>query len=130
MIAFDTNHLLRHILQDDKKQSAQVSKLIHTAVENDEQIRIFDLVLMETCWVLQSVLGFDRESWCKVLEDLLQDPVFSYDDSARLWQVLERYRSGKADFDDYLIHAHAESAGARLETFDKKLKKEIERINS
>lgn len=125
MIAFDTNHLLRHILQDDPKQSAHVATLIGSAVNAEAQVHLFDLVLMEACWVLQSALGFDREGWTQVLTDLLEDPVFSFDDSSRLWKTLERYREGKADFDDYLILGHSESIGANLETFDKKLKKEM-----
>lgn len=80
---------------------------------------------MEACWVLQSSMGFDREGWSHVLDTLLQDPIFSYDDSSRLWKTLGRYCNDKADFDDYLILGHSESIGAKLQTFDKKLKKEI-----
>lgn len=125
MIAFDTNHLLRHILQDDPKQCAHVASLVRNAASANEQIHLFDLVLMETCWVLQSLMGFDRETWLRVLNELLEDPVFAFDNSARLWKTVERYSDGKADFDDYLILSHSESIGAKLETFDKKLKKEI-----
>ena len=125
MIAFDTNHLLRHVLQDDPKQCAQVASLMESAEAADQQIHLLDLVLMEACWVLQSGMGFDREGWSHILDNLLQDPIFSYDDSSRLWKTLERYRNGKADFDDYLILGHSESIGAKLQTFDKKLKKEI-----
>ncbi len=46
-------------------------------------------------------------------------------DSGRLWKALDRYRTGSADFDDYLIPGHAEAIGAVLQTFDKKLKKEL-----
>jgi len=126
VIAFDTILLLRHVLDDDAKQCAHVRSLIVSAESTDEQIHLFDLVLMETCWVLQSGMSFNREAWCHVLDHLLQDPVFSFDDSRRLWKALDRYRNGKADFDDYLIWGHSESLGARLETFDKKLKKEFE----
>lgn len=125
MIAFDTNHLLRHVLQDDPKQCAQVAGLMESAEAADQKIHLLDLVLMEACWVLQSSMGFDREGWSHILDTLLQDPIFSFDDSSRLWKTLERYRSGKADFDDYLILGHSESAGAKLQTFDKKLKREI-----
>ena len=125
MIAFDTNHLLRHVLQDDPKQCAQVASLIGSAEAADQKIHLLDLVLMEACWVLQSSMGFDREGWSHILYNLLQDPIFNYDDSSRLWRTLERYRNGKADFDDYLILGHSESIGAKLQTFDKKLKKEI-----
>ena len=125
MIAFDTNHLLRHVLQDDPKQCTHVAGLMESAEAADQKILILDLVLMEACWVLQSSMGFDREGWSHILDNLLQDPIFSFGDSSRLWKTLERYRNGKADFDDYLILGHSESIGAKLQTFDKKLKKEV-----
>lgn len=125
MIAFDTNHLLRHVLDDDPKQSERVRSLIDSAEKGNQQILLLDLVMMETCWVLQSLMDFDRADWCHVLEQLLHDPAFCFDDTTRLWKALDRYRSGKADFDDYLILGHAESVGAKLETFDKKLRKEL-----
>lgn len=125
MIAFDTNHLLRYILQDDPKQSPHVASLAKSAAAADEPIHLFDLVLMETCWVLQSCMRVDREGWACILYELLQDPLFSYDNSPRLWRTLEKYRRGKADFSDYLILGYAESIGAKLETFDRKLKKEL-----
>ena len=90
------------------------------------KLHLLDLVLMETCWVLQSGMGIDRSGCSHILETLLKDPVFSYDNSSRLWKTLEKYRQGKADFDDYLILGHSESIGAKLQTFDKKLKREIE----
>lgn len=125
MIAFDTNHLLRHVLDDDPRQCRRVRSLIESAAAAGQQIHLLDLVIMETCWVLQSAMGFDRNGWCHVLEQLLHDPAFCFDDPSRLWRALDRYRTGKADFDDYLILGQAESLGAKLETFDKKLKKEI-----
>ncbi len=125
MIAFDTNHLLRHVLDDDPKQCKRVRSLVESAAETNQQIRLIDLVIMETCWVLQSVMGFDRKGWCDVLEQLMQDPVFCFDDANRLWRTLDRYRIGQADFDDYLILGQVESIGGTLETFDKKLKKEV-----
>ena len=125
MIAFDTNHLLRHVLQDDPSQCARVASLIELAVAEGDPIYLCDLVLMETCWVLESSLNLDRAGWCATLAHVLQDPVFRFEDSLRIWKALDRYRNGKADFDDYLILGHAESVGARLETFDKKLKREM-----
>ena len=80
---------------------------------------------METSWVLQSVYGLDRKELSLVLEDLLHDPIFSFDDSSRLWKALGMYQNGKADFDDYLILAHSATLGLQLQTFDKKLQREI-----
>ena len=125
MIAFDTNHLLRHVLNDDAKQCKHVRSLIESAKSSGEQIYVFDLVLMETCWVLQSGMGLSRNDWCLILDNLLQDPVFCFDNARQLWTTLDRYRNGKADFADYLILGHAESASAKLQTFDKKLQRDM-----
>jgi len=125
MIAFDTNHLLCHVLDDDPKQCARFRFLVESAKSSSEQIQLFDLVLLEACWVLQSVLSDDRDGWSHILNNQLQDPVFSLDSSSRVWKALERYCRGRADFADYLILGQSEAIGAKLETFDKQLKKEM-----
>ena len=125
MIAFDTNHLLRHVLQDDPKQCKHVAALLHEQSEAGHPVLIVDLVIMETCWVLTKVYDFDTPAWSHVMESLLSDTAFSFEDSAKLRQALKQYAEGKADFNDYLILTHAESCGAKLETFDKKLKQSL-----
>lgn len=127
MIAFDTNYLLRHLLQDDSGQCEQVARLIEGAITGAEPIHLFDLVLMETCWVLESSFDMSRRQWCEILSKLLLDPAFRFDDSGRLWEALKRYGQGTADFDDYLIWGHSETIGAELKTFDRKLSREISR---
>ena len=94
------------------------------AAEN-RAVRILDLVLLETSWVLESIYGFDRAAWAEVLGELLDDSAFSFDDPARLRRCLRRFSSGKADFADYLILGRAESEALRLRTFDKTLLKEV-----
>ena len=74
-------------------------------------------------WVLESVYGFDREALAHVVVQILEDEAFRFDDSDRLRRVLKRFKAGKADFSDYLIHSVAESEGLILETFDQKLRK-------
>jgi predicted nucleic-acid-binding protein len=125
MLAFDTNYLLRYLLNDDEDQSRRVSRVIEEQKTQETPIHLLDLVLMETSWVLQSVYGLDRKELSLVLEDLLHDPIFSFDDSSRLWKALEMYQNGKADFDDYLILAQSASLGLQLQTFDEKLQREI-----
>jgi len=123
MIAFDTNHLLRHILQDDTKQCKHVANLVTEQATAGQQVLIPDLVMMETCWVLTKVYNFERAAWCHVLEALLSDSAFSFESTTKLRRALHLYDSGTADFNDYLILASARQYGATLETFDKKLKK-------
>ena len=126
MIAFDTNYLVRHIVQDHEEQCSIVAAVLETESRKDRSIRIFDLVLMETSWVLESVYGFERRAWVQVLEDLLADSAFSFDDPARLRTIIKLYRKGKADFADYLIARTARSEALELRTFDKNLLNEIQ----
>ncbi len=82
MIAFDTNHLVRHIVQDDPDQCRTVARLIDEEAAENRAVRILDLVLLETSWVLESIYGFDRAAWAEVLGELLDDSAFSFDDPA------------------------------------------------
>lgn len=125
MIAFDTNHLLRHVLQDEPKQCRHVSALLAEQAEAGEPILIVDLVIMESYWVLTKVYDFDPEAWCYVLESLLSDAAFTFESATNLRRAISLYKRGKADFSDYLILAQAQSLGAKLETFDKKLKRSL-----
>jgi predicted nucleic-acid-binding protein len=126
VIAFDTNYLVRHIVQDDEEQCGIVASILERETQEDRSIRIFDLVLLETSWVLQAVYGLDREAWTEVLGELLEDSAFSFDDPTRLRSVIKIYRKGNADFADYLILGTARSEALELKTFDKKLLKEIQ----
>lgn len=119
MIAFDTNHLLRHVLQDDPKQCQHVAALLETQSVEGNSVLILDLVIMETCWVLTKVYGFGTSDWIHVLDALLSDPAFGFEDSPKLRHALELFQLGNADFNDYLILASAEAKSAMLETFDK-----------
>ena len=60
MIAFDTNHLLRHVLQDDPKQCAQVADLMESAEAADQKIHFLDLVLMEETRLFWSGVGTNQ----------------------------------------------------------------------
>jgi predicted nucleic-acid-binding protein len=126
VIAFDTNYLVRHIVQDDEEQCAIVASILEKETREDRSIRIFDLVLLETSWVLQAVYGLEREAWAMVLEELMNDSAFSFDDPTRLRSMIKMYRKGSADFADYLILGSARAEALELKTFDKKLLKETQ----
>jgi predicted nucleic-acid-binding protein len=125
VIAFDTNYLIRHIVQDDEEQCAIVASILEQETREDRSIRIFDLVLVETSWVLQAVYDLNREAWAEILEELLEDSAFCFDDPTRLRTAIKMYRKGNADFADYLILGTARTEALELKTFDKKLLKEI-----
>ena len=121
MVAFDTNYLIRHILQDDPKQNEIVNKLVNQYIADGKQIRILNLVLMETCWVLMSYYKINKKEWIEIIENLLDDPIFLFENNIMIRKAIELYQKGKADFDDYLILATAQTYDCQLKTFDKKL---------
>ena len=55
MIAFDTNALVRMLIEDDKNQACIVQKVVALAEQNSLQIIILPEVLIETVWVLESI---------------------------------------------------------------------------
>ena len=55
MIAFDTNVLLRLLLNDDARQSGQAQALVDQAVFRSDKVLLPDIVLCEMEWVLSSV---------------------------------------------------------------------------
>lgn len=125
MIAFDTNYLVRHIVQDDAKQSQKVKSILQSEIREDRTIRLFDSVILETAWVLQTVYGIDRAALAEIVEELLDDAAFSFDSTSRLRSTVEQFRIGKADFADYLILNTARSEGLNLQNFDKRLLQEM-----
>jgi len=66
MIAVDTNVLVRLLTSDEPKQAAAARSLFAS-----EPIWIAKTVLLETCWVLRSLYGFEesaiRAAFVKVL---------------------------------------------------------------
>ena len=66
MIAVDTNVLVRLLTSDEPKQAAAARSLFAS-----EPIWIAKTVLLETCWVLRSLYGFEesaiRDAFVKVL---------------------------------------------------------------
>ncbi len=124
-IAFDTNCLVRHIVQDDKDQCEAVAEVIGAESKVNRAILILDLVVLEGFWVLQTCYQFGREAWAEVLDELLHDSAFSFEDPDRLRSVLKTFRKGKADFGNYMISGLAKSHGRALQTFDRRLQSEL-----
>ena len=120
MIAFDTNVLLRLLLNDDKRQARQAQLLIDRVIEASDRVLIPDIVLCELEWVLDSVYELPRSRIIETLQRLLDAEEFTFNSTAALGRALDDYKKGKADFSDYLIGASAASAGATTTfTFDR-----------
>ena len=125
MIAFDTNYIVRLLIQDDMDQCAEVSATMRQESENGRNIILYDVVLCETLWVLSSAYQASREELFTALRVLRNEPVFVFEDPERFERVFKRFEAGRADFADYLILELGKQNSHELRTFDKRLKKEI-----
>ncbi|QSJ18583.1 type II toxin-antitoxin system VapC family toxin [Nostoc sp. UHCC 0702] len=122
MIGLDTNILVRYLTKDDEKQWEQAAAII----ERGEQCFIANIVLCELVWVLRgSPYQFSREEISTTIEIMLQCLVFELENRSLVYQALQRFKQGNADFSDYLIGAIYQNSGcSSTVTFDKKLRSE------
>ncbi len=125
MFAFDTNYLIRHLVQDHPKQSRVVREAIKSEVDSGHSILIPDIVLCETLWVLKRAYGASRADMVQTLKALADDLAFTFEDSPRIRRATESFESGKADYADYLIVEISRANKRQLLTFDPTFKKEI-----
>ena len=124
MIAFDTNVLLRLLLNDDARQARQAQVLVDRAMSRSDKILLPDIVLCEMEWVLSSVYEVPRAAIIETLRRLLDAEEFTFLDRAAMTSALNDYEGGSADFSDYLIGASATRAGAATTyTFDRALRR-------
>ena len=124
MIAFDTNVLLRLLLNDDRRQAQKAQALIDQAVSRSDKVLLPDIVLCEIEWVLGSFYKVPRPELADTIRRLLNSEAFAFQDRAAVVEALGSYEMGLADFSDYLIGASAARVGAvTTYTFDRALRR-------
>jgi len=125
MIAFDTNALIRMLIEDDPIQTKLIKDLIIQAETNSGQILILSEVLIETVWVLESSYQCTREEISHFLETLAHTQVFAAAAPSVLRAAASQYKLG-GDFADLVIVFQAKHFQAKkLVSFDKKLQKKF-----
>ena len=121
MKAFDTNVLLRYIVEDDPRQCAAVRAYVQSHCTLERPGFINRIVLCEFAWVLKRVYGFDRSTIADTLEQILQTGQFSVENQDEASAAIVLCRRHKVDFADALIGVLNEQAGyGKTVTFDKK----------
>ena len=122
MTGLDTNLLVRYLTQDDPTQVETATRVIEEKAEQDSAFFISSVVICELIWVLESAYNYAQHQVVPVLEQILRTRQFRFEDKDLLWQSLADYRTGKADFADYLIGRTGTRAGCtRTLTFDRSL---------
>ena len=121
MEAFDTNVVVRLIVQDDAEQCPLAEQAFRAAVLSGGAW-IASVVLVELSWVLRVAYKFDRATIAAALRRLSTTEGVRLEDSAMTELALGAYESGAADFSDFFILESARRHGALpLRTFDARL---------
>jgi len=118
MIGLDTNVLVRYIAQDDIKQSALATNLIHSLTK--ESPGFITLVsVVELVWVMQSCYQSTKQEVVKILETLTATRELMIENSETVIKAIRVFSNSKADFSDCLIERSANTAGCEYSvTFD------------
>jgi predicted nucleic-acid-binding protein len=123
MIGLDTNVLCRYLLADDPAQTRKASRMIDEAAESGSGCFVSKVVLCELVWVLESCTTMSRPHIVSTLESLIQTENLEIEERDLVRRAVDRFRSGKADFADYVIGESGTVAGCRTTvTFDRALK--------
>lgn len=116
MKTWDTNFLLRHLLEDDAAQLAVVRKQLQVSERLGEPIYLPQIVLVECAWVLHSLLK--KADVLATLREVLEDGRFLCEAAAEVDAALKA-AAKHGDFSDHLIAAAALRVGATpVQTFD------------
>lgn len=122
MIALDTNVLVRYIAQDDQVQATQVNVLMDLLSASVPAL-ISTIVMCELCWVLKSAYRAPKSRLVEVLEAVLEVPVFRFENLKLCAGALEKFRTGGADYSDYIISESSENVScSAVVSFDKSAK--------
>ena len=120
METFDTNVIVRILVQDDPKQTAAAEQAWRDALAADG-VFLPLIVLAECAWVLRTAYEFDQCAVFLSLRNLRSIQGVSVESSDLVERALKRLSTGPAGLADYLIREIAAEAGALpVRTFDRK----------
>jgi predicted nucleic-acid-binding protein len=119
MTGLVTNVIVRYIMQDDPKQSAQATALIERLTEASPGF-VPVVSIVELVWVLESAFSLAREQVVEALVNLMSIDVFKKERVGIVAAALRTFRDGNADFADCLIERSSANAGCeKTMTFDR-----------
>jgi len=110
--ACDTNVVVRAVASDDPLQSPVARRWF-----DDGGVFLSQTVLLETEWVLGTVMGWKRETVCIALGALLRKTNVMVERGADAVWALQRHAGG-ADFAD-MLHLAAAREMSAFATFDR-----------
>ena len=120
MTTFDTNVIVRVLVEDDPLQSALALRHWQQALAADG-VFVPKIVLIEVIWVLSRAYRFARAQIADVVSLMLRTEGVSVEDAPQAHAALFAYKHGNADLSDYLILETARKfAALPVHTFDRR----------
>ena len=124
MIGLDTNVLVRYLTQDHQEQASKATRLIEMHCTREEPGFISLVVLCELVWVLRGAYGYEKKLVVEVLEQIVSTRDLRIEAEQIARSALSAYRSGPADFADYVIVFSNRAQGCEAtHSFDQTLAK-------
>ena len=96
----DTNVLLRHLLQDDPRQSPRATALIGRIETGEVRVRLTETVVFETVFTLQRTYKRRPDAIREALLPILELPGVSLPQKARLRRAFATYADQHLPFAD------------------------------
>ncbi len=128
-VLIDANIIIRFLLQDHPSLFIKAKQLFDRAERGEIYCYFDEVTLAEVIWVLISVYKMKREDIIDKLELLLVQEWIVNIRKHTMLRALAFYRMNTVNYIDCWLIAVAEEKHISLETFDIKLKKQIDKIN-
>jgi predicted nucleic-acid-binding protein len=120
MVLFDTNAILRYLLQDNE----EMAKAVKQALAAGECCITME-VMAEMVYVLSKVYKIERRLILNAIEGLIETGEISLAEPEVVLHAGKTYASTNLDFIDCLLAGYAKIKGHKIFTFDKDLKKRL-----
>ena len=114
MVIFDTNMILRYLLNDNEEMADRAEYYL----ENDD-VYITLEVVAEVVYVLKGVYSMERSKISATIKGFLE--LVNCKERAVLELALGVYGERSLDFVDCVLYGYHVARGAEIATFDKKL---------
>jgi len=120
VIGFDTNILVRYLVQDDPIQSPIATELFERLTEDSPGF-VSIVAIAETAWVLERTYGLTDAEIATVIERTLQTDALVIEDEQQVFEAVVALREGRGSFAVALIGALGVKAGCSHSlTFDQR----------
>lgn len=119
MLAVDTNVLVR-LLVDDPAAPRQCDAAREAALAAGS-VYVPQVAQVETVWVLERAYALSKAGIVDCLVRMVQNAAYVIQRPDVFQRALQDYRTGRADFSDYVLLAESRVQQVKLATFDRKL---------